>query len=226
MKLILLIATLIALTFATGGDATSVAISATFGNTSSLRASGVCILTVAVTCGTIATDAATSPLAIWLINSATQHAVAVNTTIIFLTQTYTWTTLPVAGAQTGVAYYANAAATITTSDVLTSSNTVSAGALTLGTAATMTTTSWGATVNVSYSTYQYLNSTSSEKFYLYQKSTATSTTYINVQTSLAVGTSTYSVSNISACKDGYAKLSSGVSITDRILGSILALSFF
>ena len=75
--------------------------------------------------------------------------------------------VPVAGAQTGVVYYANAAVTITTSDVLTATNTATAGTLTLGTAATMTTTSWGATVNVSYSTYQYLNSTVVDKFFLY-----------------------------------------------------------
>ena len=225
MKLIL-IATLIALTFAAAGDVTAVTITATFGNTTALKTSGVCILTVAATVETIAA-ATTSPSAIWLINSATQHAVAVNTTIIFLTQTYTFTTLPVAGAQTGAVYYANAAVTITTADVLTATNTASAGTLTLGTAATMTTTSWGATVNVTYTQFQYLNSTSAEKFFLYQKLTATGTTYMNVQsTANAVGTASYTVSSISACKDGYAKLSSGVSVTDRILGSILALSFF
>lgn len=225
MKLIL-IATLIALTFAAAGDVTAVTITATFGNTTTLKTSGVCILTVAATCTTI-TDATASPSAIWLINSATQHAVAVNTTIIFLTQTYTFATVPVAGAQTGAVYYANAAVTITTSDVLTATNTASAGSLTLGTAATMTATSWGATVNVSYSTYQYLNSTVVDKFFLYQKGTLGTGTYINVQsTANAVGTGAISVSSISNCKDGFAKLSSGVSVTDRILGSILALSFF
>lgn len=225
MKLIL-IATLIALTFAAAGDVTAVTVTATFGNTTTLKTSGVCILTIAATVDTI-TAATTSPSAIWLINSATQHAVAVNTTIIFLTQTYTFTTLPVAGAQTAAVYYANAAVTITTSDTLTATNTASAGTLTLGTATTMTATTWGATVNVSYSTYQYLNSTVVDKFFLYQKGTLGTGTYINVQsTANAVGTGAISVSSISNCKDGFAKLSSGVSVTDRILGSILALSFF
>jgi len=225
MKFIL-VATLIALSFAGAGDVTAVALSASFANTTALKANGICIITVACTVETIAA-AATSPSAIWLINSATQHAVAVNTTVIFLTQTYTMpAAVPIAGAQTGAAYVANAAVTITTSDVLTATNTASAGSLTLGTAATMTTTSWGTSINVTYTQFQYLNSTSAEKFFLYNKNTATSTTYMNAQSSLAVGTSSYTVSSISTCKDGYAKLSSGVSVTDRILGSILALSFF
>jgi hypothetical protein len=227
MKLIL-IATLIALTFAAAGDVTAVAVTASFGNSSALKTGGVCILTVTATCTTIAA-ATTSPSAIWLINSATQHAVAVNTTIIFLTQAYTMpAAVPVAGAQTGVVYYANAAVTIAAAaDVLTATNTATAGTLALGTAATMTVTSWGATVNVSYSTYQYLNSTNAASFFVYQMGTATTTTYINVQaTANAVGTTAITISSSSACTDGFAKLSSGVSVTDRILGSILALSFF
>lgn len=225
MKFIL-VATLIALSFAAAGDATSVALSASFTNTTTMKSGGICQITVTVTVDAI-TAVTTSPSAIWLINSATQHAVAVNTTVIFLTQAYTFTTLPVAGAQTGVAYYATAAVTITTSDVLTATNTASAGTLTIGSAATMTATSWGTTINVTYTQFQYLNSTSAEKFFLYQKNTATSTTYVNVQsTANAVGSSSYTVSSISKCKDGYAALSSGVSVTDRIIGSILALSFF
>ena len=229
MKLILL-AAIFAIAFSAAGDVTVVAVTAAFYNTSSKVADGLCQLTVTATVPTAAAASGYHP--IWLINSKTQHTTLVNDTIIFVQMGFTVASgafsAPVA---TAGFYVANAAVTVTTTAAVTSTNAPAVGSLTTASSTIGSTgLTWTTAFNTSYTQAQYLNSSTAGtgSFFSYQLTSPTTTTlYTALLSTYAIGTTSSSVSSWSACTTGFAKLASGsTSIIDRLLGSVLAFSFF
>ena len=222
MKFIVVLA-LIAVAFCTAGDLSSPALTASFKNTSSKAADGYCQFTFT---GTLATLTADINLHLWLMNSKTQHSVLVNDTIIYVKNAVTFSGLTT--VTTGASYVATSAITITTSDTVTSSNTVSGGTIATN-GGVVTTTSLTFNMNATYTQFQYLNAstTSQGSFFVYW-SYVSADVYTDVQTTgYAIGTTAISVSSWSTCTAGYKALASGsTSIVERLIGSILALSFF
>ena len=230
MKLILL-AAIFAIAFSAAGDVTAVAVTAAFYNTSSKVADGLCQLTVTATVASAATATGYHP--IWLINSKTQHTTLVNDTIIFVQMGFTFAAGPVFSAPVATAgfYVANAAVTVTTTAAVTSTNAPAIGSLTTASSTIGSTgLTWTTAFNTSYTQAQYLNSSTAGtgSFFSYQLTSPTTTTlYTALLSTYAIGTTSASVSSWSACTTGFAKLASGsTSIIDRLLGSVLAFSFF
>ena len=232
MKFILL-AAIVAIAFSTAGDVTSIAATATFYNTTGKVADAMCQLAVTASMTAAYATAGTVFSPIWLVNDKTQHSVVVNDTILYVQMSYTYAATPTwtVGTATAAMYVASSAVTIGSSAAVTSSNTGAIGSLTTGSSAVSSTgVSWTTSFNLTYTQSQYFNSSNSNigSFFPYfQAPGASSVAYTAVLSTNAIGTSAVAITSFSTCTAGYVKLASGsTSIIDRLLGSVLAFSFF
>ena len=232
MKFILL-AAIVAIAFSTAGDITGVAATATFYNTTGKAADAMCQLAVTASVAAAYATAGTVFSPIWLVNDKTQHSVAVNDTILFVQMSYTYAATPswTIGTASAAMYVASSAVTIGAAVAVTTSNTGAIGSLTTGSSAVSSTgVSWTTSFNLTYTQSQYFNSSNSNvgSFFPYwQAPGASSVAYTAVLSTNALGTSAIAISSYSACTAGYVKLASGsTSVIDRLLGSVLAFSFF
>ena len=230
MKLILFVA-IFAMAYSTAAVISAVAVSATFYNTTGKAADAMCGLTVSVT-ATAAT--ATGFSCIWLVNSKTVNSLVVNDTIVFVSMGYSVSGTSFSSPVATAGYYvANAAITVASSGTpVTTSNAPAIGSLTTGNSTVAAAGgTWGTSFNITYTQAQYLNSsTSNMATYWPYTSGADGTTavaYTALLSGLELGTSSASITGYSSCTTGYAKLASGSSsVIDRLLGSVLAFSFF
>ena len=229
MKFILL-AAIFAIAFSAAGDVTAVAVSANFYNTTGKVADAMCQLTVTATLATVATASGYNP--VWLMDSKTQNSVLVNDTIIFVSMGFTVSSGAFSAPTATAGFYvANAAITVASSAAVTTTNAPAVGTLTTGSSTIASGgTTWSTSFNTSFTQAQYLNSSTSTagSFFPYQQTaSASAVLYTAVLAGNAIGTAAVAATSWSSCVSGYVKLASGAtSVIDRLLGSVLAFSFF
>ena len=230
MKLIL-IAAIFAIAYSTPASISAVAVSATFYNTTGKAADATCGLTVSVT-ATAAT--ATGFSCVWLVNSKTVNSLVVNDTIVFVSMGYTVSGSSFSSPSATAGFYvANAAITVASSGTpVTTSNAPAIGSLTTANSTVASAGgTWATSFNLTYTQAQYYNSSTSNKdtYWPYTSGAdgSTATAYTELLSGLELGTASASITGYSACTTGYTKLASGsTSMIDRLLGSVIAFSFF